>query len=637
MQSSTSTWTIPENHRFRDDWYKNLKKKYQTKEVFTICNHIWPNMTFSEFELWFSSNAEDVFRRAEQLRQSVEDGYGTIGFEFFTPPGQLLQEYQWIWENEPLEARTRENWTRLRNEMNTNLFEDFLAENQHYRVRFEALQDLHISEYLTSLMDRGYDPPVKTLTETWEQFYNNLPADAQTAKMKNELINTVHRIQNVPPNAWWAHLNPVITPQTPNDFVNALCRRLKAELNYFAISQERYPFHHTTYLGIELDDEWRDFLASSDIRYRTSDLWAYVMETRDVSSPGDMVEAIEFHEDLRSKLRPEVSAEGSDHGEQPQQPHQKPPPFQPGLTTGEASYGAGDDMDMDTGLSIPYDATPYESTPFDSTPYDSTPYSATPLGPTPPPYNGPFHPPDANYRAPDIHPPPQGYSCLSNSTADAAPSQKSRDPTKNAAGIFNDRKKPRLIGSQGPVQALGNYGFWGKYVDDGPQKDDETLETYVERANRARDNMRIQLRLRPDPPARNPYESHNQYQSRLQNFEQWLTRNEEEHTRRMNYPDRSYRDGFQQLARQVDDQNAARRFAARTYWNSEVNRLHENFPKEITRFKKKYLNYQDLEVDEWNLYEGFGAEAVSFMTTFPQFSFWDDHTVLHQVQYAKFY
>jgi len=590
----------PNDPRFLE-WFNDLEDKHRTKWVYSLCRHVWQNISYAEFELWFDNNAQDLYRRAADLEQSEMSELDASSFQPFSPPGRLPLGFQEMWDMESLSDRTQENWKWIRSTANATTFQRFIIENPPYRTRFEALQDLHIREHYAA---QGKQVPQPQIVGGWHNFINELPAKAATTEFLNEVTNTIRRTRHVPPGVWWANINPI--PTTPNAFVDALCWRFLAEVNHYRSSQELYPFRHSTYLGIRLPNRWRDWWANADASYRTLYLWQYAMANLD-RDPQEMVQALENDVHFRQlAFREEVEQisehenlgtasqqlgtyyENSNHGEQ---------------GDGQAAHGTGD------------------SAAFDSTPYESTPYGSEPLGPSPGQYQNPFQRPASSYRAPNLQqPPPEGYSCLSNSVADAAPGQREPKSTRRAARLFNARNKPRMIGTSGrPLQGVANYGWWGKYVDDGPRKHDETVEKYVERVNRARDNMRIQLRLRPGPPLRDPDESIEQHSRNLQVFEDQLKWNEEMHNNKMNdnHPqfDQIYRDNFQRTARSVHDENEARRNAARQYWDAEVTRLHytggQKHLKTAELYRKRYRSNEVSKADLWNLYEGWTDEDVS--------------------------
>ena len=594
-----SNQTVSEGTRFRN-WFKDLEDKHQTDWVYSLSYHVWQNMTYREFEFWFDRNSQDLYRRAAELEHSEVSGLDTSGLVPFTPPGLLPAGFQQIWDTEPLSVSTKENWKLIRLVANTTSFHHLISDNAQYRTRFEALQDLHIREYYAA---KGQRVPEHHLEGDWLDFFNRLPPRAATTEIMNEMINTSKRTRHVPPDAWWAMINP--GPTTTDEFVNALCRRFLAEFHHYEASQELYPFRHSTYLGIRLPNRWRDWWANSDPKYRTSYIWCYSMANLD-RAPQDIMQGLRNNLDLRP-LRPGEEVEQPDDDDIGNAPHQPSTYGQSfGSRHGEQGYGRAG---YGTGDSTPFHSTPYESTGYDSTPYGSTPFIQSPV-----PLQGTFQTPSPQ------HQPPKGYSCLSNSAADAAPGNIEPDPNERAARIYNSTKKPRLIGISGrPVQGIANYGWWGKYVDDGPQKPDETVEKYIERVNRARDNMRIQLRLRPNPPVRHADESIEQHRQRLNTFNNNLKWNETAHNNRMDdeHPqfDRAYREWFQQTARSVHAENEARRAAARNYWDTEVARLHSTGGhrqlKTLALYRKRYRNNEAIEANIWNLYEGWTDEDVS--------------------------
>jgi len=586
-----SKQTGREDSRF-DKWFDDLEERYRTKWVYSLCRYVWQNLTYNEFELWFDNNAQELYQRAVDLEKSDAVGVGTLNLEPFSPPGRIALGYQELWDTEPLSKRTQENWRWLRDLGNSKIFEQFVLENQPYRVRLENVQDLHIREFFAI---KGQQVPEIHLVEDWYEFYYNLPVHAATVELLTEIRNNIRRTIYTPPGIWWADINP--SPATAKEFINALCQRLLAEVDHYKASQDLYPFRHSTYLGFRLPNRWRNWWANSEVKYRTSYLWRYSMANLK-GNPQEMVQRLANDEEFRSDAFKDFERPAYDNNLS--NPTQQPPTYEPNLDRGEGSFHQ---LEHGTNYTAPFASAHYESTSTDFAHLDQEP-------------RGTIQPPNLQ------SPLPKGYSCLPNSVAEAAPRQIEQNPLEKAAHLFNSRNKPRLIGlSKEPIQGVGNYGWWGRYVDDGPQKKNEPVENYVERVNRARDNMRIQLRLRPEPPLRDQNEPIEKYAQKLQAYENRLESNERIHNNRMNeqHPqfDQKYRDEFQQIARAVHTKNEARRTAARQYWDSEVARLHSsgNHKQEKTAelYRNRYRVNEDVEADMLNLYEGWKYEDVSII------------------------
>jgi hypothetical protein len=162
-----------------------------------------------------------------------------------------------------------------------------------------------------------------------------------------------------------------------------------------------------------------------------------------------------------------------------------------------------------------------------------------------------------------------GYRAIENPAAEAAAASQPTDaPFYKTANSVN---KPMQY-VKGQVWEEKNFGWWGNYVDDGPQTPNEDLPTYRRRVFCARDNMRIERRLKPALPPKQPNESRAE---RAKATAKLLKKNEERaenHNKQMSN-DAAYREDFQKLALEVHGANNMRRRAALKYRNDEVERL----------------------------------------------------------------